>query len=933
VPAPSPAADDDAARRSFLRVRTAALPSRRNELVGRAVPLEQVGALLDRHERLVTILGAAGLGKTRFALELGRTREATGHGLVAFVDLAHAQNVEDICAATAAALQIGLADLDGSSVALGRKLAGLGPALVILDNFEQIVELGPETVGHWLDVAADVSFVVTSRERLRLDGERVFELGPLAVSEADGVPSPAVELFMARMEAIRPGAAPSAAERRDVATLVERLEGVPLAIELAAARSARIGVAELASQLRGATATLASDRRDVQPRHRTLHAALSWSWDLLEPAERTALACASVFRGGFDRAGAEAVLAPGDRARTLDLLDSLRNKSLLQSGEADGQPGELRFTMYEYIREYAAGTLDAAQAAEAHARHAAHYATRALALADRVEHEARASRELARESANILAAHEHACATGDAERAIGAALGIHPLLLQRGPLERRRVVLDQALAARARSSAPVPTALLVNALLARCSSRMDGSNGGRLDQDIEEARAVLAKCSAEGKAEPALAAAVEVEAGYVLLRRGELAAGMKLLERALEMSERAGAKASTARALDYFARAKEHEGERDEAEAMLDRARSLYQELGLRHSTCDLLSRLCDFRRQLGKPDWEELADEAIAIAEEVESPRLWGHTQLTLACALIEARQLDAAARRLADGREALARAGYFTAETLALSLSGHVSLCRHEFADAAAKYHAAYLEFARVQHRRWEARSSAWYGAALAAGGQIEQAAEALEEAERHNETVGDTGLTALLQVFRAYLELGRARASRQPAAETAKRVRALTQKAPVLKLATMDEDIRLALTLLDELLGPEAASDDAWIVVEDGSGFRGPRQRFVALARRRALNRLLGALARKRVEEPGASLPHDDLVAIGWPDEQIAREPALNRLNFAIVSLRKLGLRDLLRTTPGGYLLDESVPLRVVRGVPDILAEESSTGVGRR
>ena len=271
------------------------LPARSDAFVGRAAALAALAAALDAGP--VTVLGPAGVGKTRLVQRFAADRRVDYPGGVWFCALSSARTLQDIAAPPAGALSLRLTRGDPLE-RLGHALAGRGRALVVLDNFEHLLEHAPATVGAWRDAAPEARFVITSREPLGLEGERRLRLDPLDPAEG------------AALFAARAGGEPGAA---DVAALVSLLDGLPLAIELAARRAALLSPTEILEGLaaRGDRALLLRQGRSRSGRHGTLEAAIGWSWALLDRWERAALAQCAVFRGGFTARAAEAVVDLG----------------------------------------------------------------------------------------------------------------------------------------------------------------------------------------------------------------------------------------------------------------------------------------------------------------------------------------------------------------------------------------------------------------------------------------------------------------------------------------------------------------------------------------------------------------------------------------------------------------------------------------------
>jgi len=310
--------------------------------VGRERELEELGELLRQGAGLVTLVGPGGTGKTRLALRLTRSLRDSGASELWFCDLSEANDASSVARSVASALRVPLrSGGEAPTETLARALSGWGEALLILDNAEQAIDAVAQAAERWRQVAPRVRLLVTSREPLALAGEQLVRLGSLPEDEA-------ARLFELRAET----------EAGDVvARLVDRLDRLPLAIELAAGLAAVLPPEALLSRLEAGAQVLRSRRRDRPDRHRSLEATIRWSWELLEPWEQAALARLSVFRGGFTVELAEAVLdldAWPEAPWTLFVLEALLDKSLLQAEERGEQP---RFSLFRSVADWARDQL------------------------------------------------------------------------------------------------------------------------------------------------------------------------------------------------------------------------------------------------------------------------------------------------------------------------------------------------------------------------------------------------------------------------------------------------------------------------------------------------------------------------------------------------------------------------------------------------
>jgi predicted ATPase/DNA-binding CsgD family transcriptional regulator len=383
--------------------------------VGRERELVALADVIPR-ERLVTLLGAGGVGKTRLVREIvSRVGDRFAGGAV-FLELAGLADPDLLLPAIAAGLGLRSTDddiLDAVAERIGER------TLIVLDNFERITAAAP-TLSLLLDVCPLLHVVVTSRVALRLDGEREFGVGPLEVpSERSandrgrvlGVES--VQLFLDRASARGFDASSADAGELDlIAGICRRLGGWPLAIELAASRVKLLGLRGLGDGLGDPLATLAGGTLDAEPRHQTIAATIAWSHDLLSAEERHAFETLSTFRGGFTVDAAAALLAEGGPRPALDVIARLVDQTLLQ---VDLGGPEARFSMLEPVREFASSRLDDGTRGLLRRRHFDFY----LRLAERGMDEERGAdqatwlRRMGVERDNVRQALEHARSAGD----------------------------------------------------------------------------------------------------------------------------------------------------------------------------------------------------------------------------------------------------------------------------------------------------------------------------------------------------------------------------------------------------------------------------------------------------------------------------------------------------------------------------------------
>jgi predicted ATPase/class 3 adenylate cyclase len=405
------------------------LPTQTSTFVGRDAELEEIGQRLgDKAVRLLTLTGPGGTGKTRLALRAAADEADRFEDGVFFVDLSAVRAAEDMPASIARA--VGLSETSGQPLLeeLKERLR-LQHTLLVLDNFEQVTTAAPMTV-ELLEDCQGLKLLVTSREALRVRPEHLYPVPPLSLpraapdrrSAAELAGCEAVQLFVERAQAVRTDFRLTEENADAVADICQRLDGLPLAIELATARLRLFSPGALRDRLGSRLRLLRGGARDLPARQQTLRATIEWSHQLLEPGEQRLFELLSVFSG----AGVEAVEVvaaeldwlTGTQVDTLDGLDSLVDKSLLR--QADAAHGEPRLVMLETIREYAAVRLDdtpefGAAARRAHAAYFADFARRQWEhLTGRRREPALAA--MTAELENLRLAWDHWVAAGDLDQ-------------------------------------------------------------------------------------------------------------------------------------------------------------------------------------------------------------------------------------------------------------------------------------------------------------------------------------------------------------------------------------------------------------------------------------------------------------------------------------------------------------------------------------
>jgi predicted ATPase/class 3 adenylate cyclase/DNA-binding CsgD family transcriptional regulator len=565
------------------------LPIQLTPFIGRAQEVAAMQRLLQREDlHVLTLTGPGGSGKTRMALQLAAELSEVFPDGVYFVNLAPISEPAFVLSTIAQTLQI---KESGAHSVLDQLKASLGDkhVLLVLDNFEQVVSAAME-VAELLAACPKLKVIVTTREVLHVRGEQEYPVPPLSVPDPKHLPDlvalsqyEAVILFIQRAQAARPGFQVTNANAPAVAEICARLDGLPLAIELAAARIKLLPPLALLARLGQGLQLLTGGARDAPARQRTLHNTIKWSYDLLNTEEQRLFHRLSVFIGGCTLEAIEAVYTALESSiTTLSLFDgvsSLLDKSLLQQREQEGE--EPRFLLLETIREYGLETLEASGEAEAiRQAHAAYY----LRLAQEAEsalvgpQQALWLQRLEQEHGNLQAALEWALeevkdeqARERRELALRLSAALEPFWVMHGHYNEARTFLERALASGDGESASLRVRVLqATSDIARRQGDYDrakvlAQQSLALSQELGDTRGVADSL---------------YQLGSIAWITGKAAEALKLHEEQVRLMRQVGEPGEVATSLFFLADQLGNQGKYERGQALFEEALQIFRKAG-----------------------------------------------------------------------------------------------------------------------------------------------------------------------------------------------------------------------------------------------------------------------------------------------------------------------------------------------------------------
>ncbi len=764
----------------------------RDRFIGRTLELEHVGRLLAGGSRLLTLHGVAGVGKSRLAEEIGRRqaeRFVTGGGLWR-CSLEQASSVEGVCSAVAAVLQIplgGANSADAAIIQVGHALAGRGEMLLLLDDADRIADGLPQLMEAWLATASGLQIVITARTALRFAGAVAIELLPLSLPpESAGreaiVASESVQLLMERAA----GESSDALNHEDVnamALLAQRLDGIPLAIELAAAQMATLSPSALLARLSCRFDVLETGRGRSR-RRQTLRGAIDWSWHLLQPWERDALVQTAVFRGGFTMAAAEAVVdlshlpeAPGVAVA----IAGLRERSMLRTEAQAQSNASLRFGLYQSIRAYAG---EAAILADANRRRLASAAVQRLRLwalntGERLRVEAAgrqgeaARAELVAETDNIMSVYDAALAAGDSATALRLTHALYPLFIERGPLGVLARLFDVALQVAERDDGPaVDPALLAETLAERAEVRVRSGEIEQGRQDAEQALLLAIELQDER-----LQALAHLRIGTCLRRVDGMTDAMRALVEARRLAVAVGDLAIEAEATHQFGCVYYDLGEHEPAQRCFESSYGAARRTGDQHLAARARANIGCIHADRGRLDEAEPAFIG-ALEDETRLGNRRGQAVLLSYLALVAQERGDTR-RAQAQFTRAVAMIAEVGDHFRRVYLEGFLAWNHLEAGELQEAWKLLEPTVAwLLDHgdRRWRTMLLASLGYLVGLRGDPEGAEERLSRAERIAETVDDPVMATVVDLMRAATE---AAAAQQQTGRQRSRLRSRAQQ----------------------------------------------------------------------------------------------------------------------------------------------------------
>ena len=874
----------------------------RSVLIGREAELEELTRAIAKN-RIVTLTGAPGVGKTALATAFAESRPSMQCALFGV------SGADATCREIARALALSISattSATDSAERIGRAVAARGKIIVVLDDADLACRALAKLLPAWLRGAPAARFLVAARTRIALPAAQRVELGPLELPStrdqtlAAVERSGAVRLFVRCGAAVRPGYRLTASTAPHVAAIVRALAGLPLAIELCASRVVVLGEREIAELLAERLDSL--DTGSTMTGGRTLRGAFALSWDQLDEGDARVLAACAVFRGSFDLDAATAVTR-SKRLETAEALERLEQSSLLRAFEPRELPGGRRYALQASVRVFAADRLTRAERETTARLHAEHFGAAAGKDAATTVGSTPRPDVLALDRDDLDAALSWAIGAGRTAMAARVALALAPLALSRGPLAAFIERVDALLAA-----GGVPRALSAELHLVRGLARIHHGMRDAALVDLGAARRLAAQ--AGSLRVEVLAASKQ---GLVVGLKGQFAKAKIHFEAAkkkLGPRSDAGLRGVVSKDL---ANVLSEEGRNAEAMIELARARDLFHAAGDAREEGFVLMMLGS--RLLDDGQLTDARRDCMAGLERLRAAgdhRSAAWCEVILALVDVEEGDVLAARTRLEGSLAAFRAIGDGHTEGMVLGYLGNIALEQGALADAEASYRDARAKLAEVGDRGSEAMVTGAAGLVDVALGRVASARESFVRARELLEGDGRAARAEALAILASSLDsAAEDSGARDSAAEEVRFARRV-----VAKVRTGRETHPRSR--------PPTAPEKILVVDAEGRWLRTPAGAVVKLAAGGALRAIVRRLAHDRVRYPGRAITRGALVRAGWPGETILPAAAKNRLHVTIARLRRAGLEGILLHDDDGYFLDPALPAR--------LAHESERGAAR-
>ena len=647
------------------------LPHLLTRFVGRDDDVRQLISLL-ASDRLVTLAGVGGCGKTRLAVEVGHQLTDRFPDGIWFVDLAPLSNPHWVPQAIASTLRRPQSKIQAVTDELIAHLQGTS-TLLILDNCEHLIDACARLTQRLLEACPQLTVLATSREPLRLSGERTWALAPLHIPTQTLHPEDLkghaiVRMFLDHARSYRPDFRLTQANADAVTTICRASEGIPLAIELAATWLRVLASREIAARLTCDLELLSAQTRDVPPRHRSIHAVFDHSWKLLSEKNQGLFMRLSAFRGGFTRKAAEAVAGA-----SLMQLSALLDKSLLYRDE------EGRYNSHELLRQFGEAKLEASGNAEAtRERHLAFFRELAETGEANLAGESQRGRlrRLTAETDNLRAALSWALETGRSEDALRMAAALARFWNLRGHLTEGRQWLDQGLERVAEAKLATQAKVLHQAGELAWRQGDYGSTEAYQRESLSRYRQ-LEDRSGISRALVGL--------GRVAHEQGRLDEAEQLFTQSLEIERALGDGRGTAVALGNLGEVMLEQGDAQGAQDHLQQSLAILRELGDRSAECNVLNNLGYVASvQANVEEARAFLNEALAIAREIDDQRNVVMALGNLGNLAMEEAQWDRAADALSEVLDVFRQMSDRRNLSVALNKLGQVALEQGDLAQA---------------------------------------------------------------------------------------------------------------------------------------------------------------------------------------------------------------------------------------------------------